>query len=98
MNEQERRAIVESGPVYLANGLRASLAGIMNPDYCTVSSAQPGFWACAWETAKAVCERPDRRFIWSDFLWRVGGGWLGVAPRPEDYQTPEDFARSSSSA
>jgi hypothetical protein len=94
MNEDERRTIVESGPIYLSDGLRAHFAGVKNPDYCSVSSARAGFWACSWETAKDVTERPDRRFQFGDFLFKTGHGWLGVTPTERDYQTPEDYERA----
>jgi hypothetical protein len=94
LSEDERRAIVGDGTVWLANGLRASLAGIKNPDYATVTSAKPGFWACSWDTAKAVVERPDRRFTSLDFVWRTGNAWLGVTPGPDDFQTVEDYERA----
>ena len=92
LTEDERRAIVESGPVYLANGRRAHFAGILNPISCGVVSGEPGCWACSWETAKDVAARPDRRFGMFDVLWQTGSGWLGVTPRPDDFQTPADYA------
>jgi hypothetical protein len=94
MDEDQRRAIVESGPVYLSDGLRANLAGIKIPHACGVSSARPGFWECSWETAADVVQRPDRRFRSTDFIWRSGNGWLGVMPGPDDFQTAEDYERA----
>jgi hypothetical protein len=94
MDEATRKAIVESGDVWLADGLRAQFAGWMIDGHCGVPSARPGFWACTWETAAEVCARPDRRFLSTDFLWRTGSGWLGVRPGPEDYQTPADWERA----
>jgi hypothetical protein len=92
MTEDERRAIVESGSVYLHDGMRARLAGIKNPNYCSVSSAYPGFWACTWECAAEVVARPDRRFARLE-LHRVGDAWLGCLPAPRsDWQTEEDYA------
>ena len=96
MTEEQRAAIVNSGPVYLADGLRASLAGWKIEAYCTVSSPRPGLWACTWETAAAVVARPDRRFLPTDDLRQIGHGWLGVTPRPEDYQTPADYEQARS--
>jgi hypothetical protein len=93
LTEEERRAIVESGPVWLANGLRAQFAGIKIPESCGVSSCMPGFYACSWETAQEVVSRPDRRFTRTDFVWKTGNAWLGVPPRREDFQTDEDYAR-----
>lgn len=92
IDEEERRRIVESGPVYLANGLRATLSGWKQPFHCGVSSALPGFWACSWETARAVVSRPDRRFLHFDYIWLEQRGWLGVTPQPDEFQTPEDYA------
>lgn len=92
IDENERRRIVESGPVYLANGLRAKLAGWKDPFSCGVSSALPGFWGCSWETAQAVVAREGRRFVESDRIWPTRAGWLGVLPTPEHFQTPEDYA------
>jgi hypothetical protein len=94
MDEAARKAIVESGDVWLADGLRAWFAGRMNPYQCSVISARAGLWACTWETAAAVCARPDRRFLLTDFLWGAVNGWLGVRPGPEDYQTPADWERA----
>jgi hypothetical protein len=94
MSEEERKAIVESGAVYLSDGLRAGFAGIKTPDYCGIHSARPGFWACSWETAKDVSERPDRRFRRSDFIWKTRDGWLGFTPNAADYQTLDDHARA----
>jgi hypothetical protein len=95
MTEDERKAIVESGPVFLQDGLRAQLAGWGNPEgVCSVSSARPGFWCCSWETAAEVVKRDDRRFRFTDYVWRTGHGWLGVTPGPDDFQTPEDYERA----
>jgi hypothetical protein len=94
MTEDERRAIVESGPVYLVDGLRAQFVGIKIPEAAGVSSARAGFWCCSWETAADVAARPDRRFTPMDSLWRSGNAWLGVTPGPDDYQTPEDYERA----
>jgi hypothetical protein len=94
MTEDERRAIVESGPVFLADGLRANLAGIKIPHACGVSSARPGFYECSWETAAEVVSRPDRRFRSTDFIWRSGSAWLGYTPGPDRFQTPEDYERA----
>jgi len=63
MDEAQRKALVESGPVYLADGLRAGFAGYKSADYCGVHSARPGFWACSWDTAAEVAARSDRRFL-----------------------------------
>jgi hypothetical protein len=91
MNEEQRRAIVENGPmIYLHDGLRAQLAGILNPGYCTVTSARPGFWACSWERVAEVQGSESKRFNRFD-LHRTSTAWLGCTPRPEDYQTPEDY-------
>ncbi|MEI8164942.1 MAG: hypothetical protein WCG26_01125 [Chloroflexales bacterium] len=92
MTEDERRAIVVSGPVWLADGLRATIVGIMTPWHAGVSSVRPGFWACSWETAAEVVARPDRRFLPSDHVWKTRDGWLGLTPRPTDFQTPADYA------
>lgn len=91
IDETRRQEIIESGPVYLADGMRATLAGIRNSMYCTVSSLYPGLWACSWPTAAEVVSRPDRRFLSTDIMWRVGEGWLGVTPGPADYQTIADY-------
>ena len=93
LSEEERKAIVESGSVWLSDGLRAGFAGWKHEDTCGVHSARPGFWACSWETAKEVCSRPDRRFLPTDAIWRVSYGWLGHEPQPDDYQTAEDYER-----
>lgn len=92
IDEAERERIVKSGPVYLANGLRATLAGYKFPDGCGVTSALPGFWECSWETAQEVVSRPDRRFLPSDRIWKTGSAWLGCRPGPGNFQTPEDYA------
>lgn len=94
MNEEERRAIVESGPVYLADGLRARLEGFKIEDHCSVFSARPGFWRCSWETAAEVVARPDRRFLPTDALWLSSHAWLGYQPGPEEYQTEADYHRA----
>lgn len=91
IDEDERRRIVESGPVYLANGMRATLAGWKDPFNCGVTSALPGFYACSWETAQAAVARPDRRFLPSDRVWLERYGWLGITPRLRDFQTSEDY-------
>lgn len=92
MLEEERKAIVEDGCVYLENGLKAKLAGWINPDYCSVHSARAGFWACHWETARDVLSRPNRRFTsWE--VWKTGNAWLGLTPGPDDFQTQEDYDR-----
>jgi hypothetical protein len=95
LTEDERRAIVESGKVYLSDGLRAQFAGIKDPVYCGVHSAREGFWACSWETAQAVSQRSDRRFGPMDIVWRTGYGWFGCLPAPRsDWQTDEDYERA----
>jgi len=94
MNEEQRRALVEGGPVWLSNGLRASFVGWKHPDTAGVHSARPGFWACSWETAAEVAARPDRRFTRTDFVWRTGDGWLGLMPERDDFQTAEDYERA----
>jgi hypothetical protein len=94
MNEEQRRAIVENGPmIYLHDGLKTALGGILNPDYCAVTSARPGFWACSWERVAEVQQSESKRFGRFD-LWRTGSAWLGHTPRPEDYQTPGDYERA----
>lgn len=95
MTEEERKAIVEGGPVYLSNGLCAGFAGWKNPHYCGVHSAKHGFWACSWETARDVLGRVDRRFTSTDGIWCTGYGWLGFQAGPEEYQTTEDWERAS---
>lgn len=94
LTEDQRRAIVESGPVYLADGLKAGFDGWRWDNACGVHSARPGSWACSWETAADVASRPDRRFTFGDFIWKTGNAWLGYTPGPEDYQTPEDYTRA----
>lgn len=94
MDEQQRKSLVDSGPVYLANGLRARFAGWKHADYCGIHSARPGFWACTWETAAEVAAREDRRFRSTDFMWKTRDLWLGITPGPDDYQTPEDYERA----
>src|SRR4051794_25888804 len=94
MDETQRKALVESGPVYLADGLRASFAGWKNADYCGVHSARPGFWACSWETAAEVAARADRRFRSTDHTWKTSNLWLGYTPSAADYQTQEDYERA----
>lgn len=93
MTEEERKAIVEGGAVYLHDGLRATFAGWKIPDYCGVSSARPGFWACTWEKAKEVLERPDRRFRPFE-MWKTRDLWLGYTPSREDFQTEEDYQQA----
>jgi hypothetical protein len=91
LTEDERRAIVESGSVWTALGCRATLGGIKNPEYCTVTSAYPGFWRCSWDVAAAAVARPDRRFAMFD-LSRGSGAWLGCLPAPRsDWQTEADY-------
>lgn len=85
MTEDERRAIVEGPQVYLHDGLKATLGGIMNPHYCGVSSARPGFWGCSWERVREVQQSDSKRFSRFD-LWKTSNAWLGREPRPEDYQ------------
>ena len=85
MTEDERRAIVEGEAVYLHDGLRVTLGGIMNPHYCGVSSARPGFWACGWDRVKEVQASETKRFGQYD-LWKVRDLWLGRELRPEDWQ------------
>lgn len=91
MTEEQRRALVESGPIYLHNGLRATLGGWKDPIFCSVTSAQPGFWRIGWDALAAICERPDRRMIWLDSLWRGSAGWLGYTPRRADFHTDADY-------
>lgn len=92
ITEDERRAIVESGPVYLHDGMRATLGGWANPDYCCISSARPGFWGIAWERIAEVVARPDRRLTWLDNMFRTSSAWLGCLPAPRsDWQTEEDY-------
>jgi hypothetical protein len=92
LTEAEREAIVKSGRVYLANGLRAGLAGIKIEEYCGVHSAEPGFWRCRWEVAAEVVQRPDRRFKVGEVWCSNPGGWFGCLPAPrEDWQTEADY-------
>lgn len=85
MTEDERRAIVEGPMVYLHDGLKTALGGWLNPDYCTVTSPRPGFWACDWDRVREVQQSDSKRFSRSD-LWKTSSAWLGREPRPEDYQ------------
>jgi hypothetical protein len=91
LSEEERKAIVESGPIYLKDGMRATLGGWKNPYMCSITSALPGFWHMSWETVKAITERPNRRQEWHENMFNAGWGWLGYTPQPNDYQTPEDY-------
>lgn len=91
LTEDERRAIVQSGPIYLKNGLRATMGGIMN-NMCSITSAEPGFWHISWESAQRITERPDRRMDWLDNMFCAGWGWLGCLPAPRsDWQTEADY-------
>lgn len=89
INEDERRALVESGPMYLHNGCRATLGGIRN-EYCSVFSAYPGFWGVRWETVLEVAKN-GRRFGPLD-LFKTSGAWLGCLPaRRSEWQTEADY-------
>lgn len=94
MTEAERKALVEESsknPVYMPNGVRASLVGWKTPE-CGVSGPTPGFWHCSWEKAAEVAARPNRRFLAGE-VYKVGEGWLGLPLTADDFQTPEDYER-----
>lgn len=93
LTEAERRAIVESGPIYTSRGMKVHMGGWKNPDYCSVTTCEPGFWMISWECAQRVAARENRRMDWLDNMFRTSNGWLGCTPQPSDFQTPEDYER-----
>jgi hypothetical protein len=90
IDKEERKRIVENEWAYLPNGLKCRFAGYADPYLANTHCAMPGSYVVKWEKIVEVIQREDRRFRRFELL-PGAKYWGGLIPKPEDFQTPEDY-------
>jgi hypothetical protein len=87
-SEEERQAMLDSGPFRMPNGMKATLAEV-NEDICEVRSKALYVYHTTWRQVRQVSRSSLRRFSWSQL--RAVEQQEYTEPSAEDFQTTFDY-------
>jgi hypothetical protein len=87
-SEEERQAMLDRGPFWLPNGLRATLVEV-NEDTCIVQNKSLYLYHTTWRQVQQVSRSSLRRFYWNQL--QAVEQQEHTEPTSEDFQTSFDY-------